>query len=341
MSHTNELNKSRRWRLTHPKAFRYSATVIAATLLTGCMNMFPALAPKVETESGISAEFPFESQYAEVLDSQVHYVDLNPNNGGETLVFIHGNPTSSYLWRNIMPQFAQSHRVIALDLIGMGKSGKPQLDYTLQDHIRYFDAWVDVMELKDVTLVLHDWGTAIGLNYLANHPTNVKQVVVMEGVMKPMSLKQADFATRYIFNNLRHERKGEKLIVEKNYFVEKLLPMLSGRKLSDAEMENYRAPYLQEAHRTPVRVWPQEVPFDGVPADNTQLLQANYDYLKNSDHPLLLLHAEPGAIFTKEFMAGVAVEIPRATIKNIGPGLHYIQESQPSNITDAIANWLP
>ena len=210
------------------------------TTLSACMNIFPMLAPTVDAEKNIKADFNFKSNYVEVLGSKMHYVEEGQ---GETIVLLHGNPTSSYLWRNIIPTLAKTHRVIAPDLIGMGKSDKPELDYMFQDHSKYFKAFLKAVDVKNVTLVFHDWGGAIGLDYYRGAPDNVKRLVIMEAVIRPIYWKDADFVTTMIFKKLRDEKEGHQLIVEENYFVEKLLPMMSGRKLSEQEMNYYRAPY--------------------------------------------------------------------------------------------------
>ena len=314
--------------------------LLAAGTVTVSMNataIIPAIAPKVDSEANISPEFNFQSNYASVLGSKIHYVD---EGSGEVVVLVHGNPTSSYLWRNIIPTLAETNRVIALDLVGMGKSDKPSIDYTYQDHAKYFNAFIESLELKDVTLVLHDWGGAIGLDYARKSPDNVKQIAMMEAVTRPMSWSEADLVTKTLFKKFRDEKEGYELIVEDNYFVEKLLPMMSGRKLSELEMNSYREPYLQESDRKPVRVWPQEIPISGTPERNTSDIAKNYEYLKNSDVPVLFIHANPGIIYTQDFVTSLDRDIDRATFANIGEGLHYLQEAQPAKLASVISEWI-
>lgn len=315
-------------------------TIVSFTLIvmiSGCTTVIPKMAPKVDSETAIGDDFNFRSHFVNVHGSEIHYVDEGE---GETLVLVHGNPTSSYLWRNIIPALSEEYRVIAIDLVGMGKSEKPDIDYTLQDHIHYFNAFIDALELKDINLVLHDWGGAIGLNYLKENPQNVNRIVLMEAVTKPMSWKDADMVSEFLFKRLRGEKSGEKLIVENNYFVEKLLPMMSGRKLTDVEMDYYRSPYITEGSRKPVRVWPQEIPIDGTPERNYKLVSENYEYLKKSGKPILFLHGKPGLIYSKKMIATLKTHFPDASFKSVGPGLHYLQETQPSSISNEILTWV-
>ncbi|MEL7088814.1 MAG: haloalkane dehalogenase [Planctomycetota bacterium] len=259
----------------------------------GCLQVMPALAPKAkQVETPIGDAFAYPSRYVEVHGSTMHYVEAGQ---GPVVLLLHGNPTSSYLWRNVIPHLRDRYRVIAPDLIGMGKSDQPDLAYRFADHTHYIDGFIEAMELEDVALVLHDWGGAIGLDYAARNERNVRAVAVMEAVIKPMSLEDdGDFATRYLFGRFRDPEDGHQIIAEDNYFVEKLLPMMTGRKLTEAEMEAYRAPYPTVKSRQPVAQWPREIPFDGEPADNHQRIGDNYAWLQNArEVPLLILHAEP------------------------------------------------
>lgn len=313
--------------------------VIASVLsLTGCLGVMPMLAPSAKNvEPNISAEFPFESKYVTVLGSRMHYIDEGT---GPIVVLVHGNPTSSYLWRNVVPRLSSEYRVIALDLIGMGKSDKPDLGYRFSDHADYFSGFVRAMGLSDIALVLHDWGGGVGLDYAARNPRNVRAIAVMEAVVKPMRWEMADMPTRYLFGRLRDPDDGFKIVAVDNYFVERMLPMMSGRRLTDEEMTVYRAPYPTVDSRKLIAQWPREIPFDDGPADNVERIGANYEWLKNSDVPVLALHASPGAIFQRDFMEELRAELPRMKVINIGSGMHYLQEVQPTLIGDSVAGWL-
>lgn len=319
--------------LLFPVLLVVSAVIISMKATT----IIPIIAPKVDSEENISHEFNFQSHYASVLGSKIHYIDEGK---GDIVILVHGNPTSSYLWRNIIPTLSKTNRVIALDLVGMGKSEKPDIDYKYLDHSKHFNAFIESLDLKNVTLVLHDWGGAIGLNYARKNPDNVKKIAMMEAVTRPASWNEADVVTKILFQKFRDEEEGYELIVEDNYFVEKLLPMMSGRKLSELEMDHYREPYLKESERKPVRVWPQEIPIDETPLENHIDVTKNYEYLKNSDTPVLFIHADPGIIYSKDFVVTLEEDIPRATFVSIGEGLHYLQETQPKKISSIISEWM-
>jgi haloalkane dehalogenase len=310
---------------------------LCAVGLTGCMKIIPAVAPGVEAEPSISAEFPFESRYVEVLGSKMHYVEQGE---GDPILLLHGNPTSSYLWRNVIPHISPVGRVIAVDLIGMGKSARPDISYQLQDHIEYVEAFIDTLELENIVLVLHDWGGGIGFDYAMRHSENVRGIAFMEAVLRPSRWEDANIVAKYLFENLRDEQTGYELIVRENYFVEKLIPMMAGRDLSEEEMERYRAPYLNESDRKPIRVWPQEIPIDGSPERTHTRIATTYEKLKQSNVPLLLLVAEPGMIMSEQLVATLESELPRMETKNIGPGMHYVQETQPTNIGNAVESWI-
>lgn len=317
---------------------RYLAAIIITLAFSGCMTILPKLAPTVEAEKNISSAFPFESKLTTAEGSKIHYVDVG---SGTPVVFIHGNPTSSYLWRNIIPIVAKGHRAIALDLIGMGKSDKPKIGYRLEDHIRYFDGFMKALNLKECFLVVHDWGGAIGIDYAMRHQNQVKGIVMMETLIRPMKWSEWGMINTYMFKKFRDPEEGYDLIVKQNYFVNTLVPLMSGRKMSEAEMTAYRAPYINEADRIPVRNFPAEIPIDGTPKDNHDRIQANYLELQKSKVPLLLLLGKPGAIMeSSEYVDSFKKDLPRMKVEEIGPGMHYLQESQPTKIGEVSAKWI-
>ena len=319
---------------------QWGGVVLAATLLAGCMSVFPLLAPTADdVEPNISSDFPYDYRTIAVGGSEIAYVEAGDPDGTPILL-VHGNPTSAYLWRNVIPHLEQSGRVIAPDLIGMGKSGKPDIAYRFDDHAAYFADFIEALQLKDVVLVLHDWGGGVGFDYAARHEDNVQAIAFFEAVVKPMSLDDADFATRYLFGRFRDEEDGHKIIAVDNYFVETLLPMMSGRALSDVEMAAYRAPFPTVESRAPVARWPREIPLDGEPADNTGRIGENFAWLRASDVPLLMIYAEPGMIWTEATRPDLIEALPRMETVSIGSGLHYLQEVQPTKIGVTIANWL-
>ena len=318
--------------------FGTALVIICITALIGCTSIMPMMAPGVDAEPSISADFPYESHFVDVLGSKMHFVEQGD---GDPILLIHGNPTSSYLWRNVIPLISPVGRVIAVDLIGMGQSDKPDIAYQLEDHIAYVDAFIEALDLENIVLVLHDWGGGIGFDYAMRNPENVRGIIFMEAVVKPMSWADTNFAEKYLFQTLRAEPDGHDLIVGDNYFVEKLIPMMAGREMSQTEMDVYRAPYLHESDRKPIRVWPQEIPFDGIPERTHIRITQTYEKLKTSSVPLLLLVADPGAIVKAEFAETLKRELPRMETRDIGPGIHYVQETQPTKIGHAAASWIP
>jgi haloalkane dehalogenase len=284
----------------------------------------------------ISAKFPYESRYIELLGSKMHYIDEGQ---GPTFLFLHGNPTSSYLWRNIIPHITPIGRAVALDLIGMGKSDKPDIDYRLHSHIQYVEAFIQKLELKDMILVIHDWGSGIGFHYAMQNENNVRGIVFMEAIWRTMSWKDMPLIERFLFKRFRHPKKGYKMIVKKNFFVEKLLPKFVVRKLSEEEMDQYRKPYLEEASRKPVFVWPNEIPIDGHPKDNAEIVERYAAKLKESDIPKLLLWAKPGAIIKEKGRNRIINEFKNVKDVYLGKGKHYLQEDHPDKIGTAITGW--
>jgi haloalkane dehalogenase len=303
----------------------------------GCMQMLPRMAPGADCEKSISAAFPFESKFVTVLGSRMHYVEKG---AGKPILLLHGNPTSCYIWRNVIPALSRRGRVIALDLIGMGRSDKPELAYTFQDHIRYIDAFVEKMDLKDLVLVGHDWGGGVAFDYAARHDDNVRGVAFFEAIVRPMAWSDLNRIARYMFRNFRDDEAGRKLVIEDNYFVEKLLPMMAGRRLGDKEMAAYRKPFPTEKSRKPVWMWPRELPIDGQPERNAGQIGANFAAMQKATIPLLFLYGNPGAFYEEEMVQKVKKDLPRAKAVCVGGGYHYLQESQPTKLAESIAEWI-
>ncbi len=284
----------------------------------------------------ISAEFPYESKFIEVKGSRMHYVEQGE---GDPIVLVHGNPTSSYLWRNVIPHLSGSGRCIALDLIGMGKSDKPDISYRMTDHAAYFDGFIEALGLTNLRFVLHDWGGYVGLNYAARHQDNVRAIAGMECVIKPM--KMADLSKQFqeMFKMFRSDAGWGKIVGE-NFFVEMVLPGAIMRKLTDEEMNVYRGPFLEESARKPVYVFPNEIPFDGEPADVVAAIEAYDAALASAGIPMLLLTFSPGAILGPAEVDWCRQQFPTLTVKEMGKGVHFVQEDQPEAIGKAVAEWL-
>jgi haloalkane dehalogenase len=287
------------------------------------------------TTEEISAAFPFESHYVEVRGSQMHYVDEGE---GDPIVFLHGNPTSCYLWRNIIPYLVPQGRCIAPDLIGMGKSDKPDIEYRFYDHLEYIEGFIDALGLESITLVIHDWGGALGFQYAMDHESNVKAIAFMEPVL-PSQWQVTSPEARQIFDAFRTPDVGWGLLVDRNIFIENILPGGILRPLSETEKNHYREPFTEPASRKPIWRWPNELPIDGEPADIVKTMQDLNAWLEQSDLPKLLFYAEPGAIFPAEVVDTYRENLKNLKTINIGPGNHYIQEDNPHLIGSELADW--
>lgn len=288
-------------------------------------------------QQNISAEFPLKSNYVKVLGSKMHYIDEGE---GDPILFIHGNPTSSYLWRNIIPYVEPYGRAIAVDLIGMGKSDKPAIDYRFVDHAKYLDRFIEELGLKNITLVVHDWGSALGFNYAMQHEDNIKGIAFMEALLMPLTWNEFPDDFKKIFQTFRTPGAGYDLIVNKNIFVEQILPGGILRNLTEEEMNQYREPYKIAESRKPVWVWPNEIPIDGKPADVHKIVTDYNKWLQETELPKILFYASPGAITNAS-----AVDWSEANLKNLqtvalGQGIHYLQEDHPEAIGRTLANWV-
>ncbi len=284
----------------------------------------------------VPATDPYERRRVAVIDSEMAYVDTG---AGDPMVFLHGNPTSSYLWRNVIPHVEGLARCLAPDLLGMGESGKsPSGSYRFVDHARYLDAWFEALGLTaNVTLVGHDWGSALAFYWAHRHPDRVKGIAYMEALVRPVTWEDWPEAARGIFQALRSPA-GEEMILEKNVFVERILPGSVLRALTDEEMTVYRRPYLEPGEsRRPTLTWPREIPVEGEPADVVEIVGRYGEWLSASDVPKLFINADPGAILTgrqREFCRAWPNQ-REVTVK----GIHFIQEDSPTEIGQAIAEW--
>lgn len=261
---------------------------------------------------------------------------------GDPIVFLHGNPTSSYLWRNVMPHLESLGRCIAPDLVGMGDSDKlpdsgPD-SYRFVEHRHYLDGLLAALGVRErVTIVGHDWGSALGFDWANRHREAIRGIAYMEAIVRPLAWAEWPEAIRRLFQGFRSPA-GEEMVLEKNVFVERVLPGSVLRGLTDAEMAVYRRPYLEPGEaRRPTLTWPRQIPLDGEPADVVAIAQAYADWLATSDVPKLFVNAEPGAI-----LVGAQREFCRrwpnqteVTVK----GSHFIQEDSPHEIGQAIADW--
>ena len=279
-------------------------------------------------------------QYKTVAGKQMAYHEVGE---GNPVVFLHGNPTSSYLWRNIIPHVSTKARCIAPDLIGQGDSDK--LDdvspgtYRFVDHREYLDGLLDQLDLGDqVTFVIHDWGSALGFDWAYRHQDRVAGIAYMEGIVTPISWENFDEGGRRVFQGFRSPA-GEEMVIEKNIFVERVLPSAVLRGLTEEEMIVYREPFLDPQHRRPTLTWPTEIPIEGEPADVVAIVEQYAAWLATSDVPKLFVNADPGSILTgpqREFCR----TWPNQTEVTVS-GAHFIQEDSPHEIGQAISDWLP
>jgi haloalkane dehalogenase len=281
----------------------------------------------------------YEKKRAAVLGHPMTYIDAGQ---GDPIVFLHGNPTSSYLWRNIIPHLEKRGRCIAPDLLGMGDSQKQFPSgpgtYRFLEHSSYLDALLEVVGVEEqVTLVLHDWGSALGFDWANRNRDSIKGIAYMEAIVRPVTWDEWPANARNFFQKLRSE-EGEEMILARNLFIERVLPSSIIRDLNEEEMAEYRKPYVEVGEaRRPTLTWPREIPIDGAPADVHRIVDGYSKWLAQSEVPKLFINADPGSI-----LVGAQRDFCRTwpnqtevTVK----GIHFIQEDSPDEIGRAIAEW--
>jgi haloalkane dehalogenase len=284
----------------------------------------------------IPAADPYPRRRVRVLDSEMAFVDAG---AGDPVVFLHGNPTSSYLWRNVIPHVESVGRCLAPDLVGMGDSGRaPAGSYRFVDHARYLDAWFEALGLTRVTLVVHDWGSALGFHWARRHPERVRGIAYMEALVRPVTWEEWPEAARQVFQAMRSPA-GEEMVLTKNVFVERILPRSVLRGLGEVEMAVYRRPYLEPGEsRRPTLTWPRQIPIEGEPADVVAIADAYSRWLATSDVPKLFVNADPGVILTgpqREFCRRWPNQ-REITVR----GSHFVQEDSPHEIGRALAEFV-
>lgn len=283
---------------------------------------------------------PGSKQYVRVNGKNMAYLEMG---SGDPIVFQHGNPTSSFLWRNIMPHLASQGRCIAIDLIGMGDSDK--LDdsgadsYSLVQHQEYLDEALAQLGVKsDVTWVIHDWGSALGFDWSRRHPECVKGLCYMEAIVRPVTWDEWPEAAAPIFRSFR-SADGEELILQRNLFVERVLPGSIIRTLSDEEMEEYRRPFINSGEdRRPTLSWPRQIPIGGEPEEVVLIVTAYAKWLQTTKIPKLFINADPGAILIgsqREFCRAFPNQ-EEITVN----GIHFLQEDSADDIGKAISDWV-
>jgi haloalkane dehalogenase len=289
----------------------------------------------------VSAAFPFQKQRAEVHGLNMAYLDVGQ---GDPIVLLHGNPTSSYLWRNIIPALHELGRCIAPDLIGMGDSDKLSrsgpASYTFIEHRGYLDGLLEKLGVRErVTFVIHDWGSALGFDWANRHRGAVKGIAYMEALVRPLTWDDFRPQTRPAFEALRSPA-GEQMVLEQNMFVEQILPGAMLRKLTDEEMTEYRRPFAEPGEgRRPTLTWPRQIPINGEPADVEEIIRSYGEWLSESSVPKLFIRGEPGALLASRPPLEFCRSWPSQAESTVR-GVHFLQEDSPDEIGYAIAEWL-
>lgn len=275
----------------------------------------------------------------DLLGTHIAYGDIGR---GRPVVFLHGNPTSSYLWRNVIPHVEPYARCLAPDLVGMGESGPSRTEaaqrYTFADHARHLDAWFEALGLAGVVLVGHDWGGALGFDWAARHPDSVAGLVYMETIVCPVTWEDWPESARRVFQGMRSPA-GEEMVLEKNVFVERILPASILRTLTPEEMDAYRRPFAEPGEaRRPTLTWPRQIPVDGEPRDVVERVEGYGRWLEQSDLPKLFVNADPGSILVgrQRDYARTWPNQREVTVR----GVHFVQEDSPAEIGEAIAGFV-
>src|SRR5580704_5911801 len=314
----------------------------AVASLTGSQREAAHTLGEAKMTNTISAAFPYQKQRRRVLGREMAYVEVGQ---GDPIVLLHGNPTSSYLWRNVLPLLQPLGRCIAPDLIGMADSDKlPDSgpgSYRFVEHRRYLDALLEALDVRErVTLVIHDWGSALGFDWANRHREAVKGIAFMESIVAPQGRDHWDkMGMRSALEALRSE-PGEAMVLQNNYFIEEILPNAILRKLSDEEMAEYRRPFAEPGEgRRPTLTWPRQIPIAGEPADVHAIATEYANWLGTNNVPKLFLKAEPGAILANDTLINLVRGWPALTEMTVA-GIHFVQEDSPDEIGRTIADWM-
>ena len=293
----------------------------------------------MDTQTKPSAEFPFESKFITIDGYKIHYVEKGQ---GEPILLIHGNPTSSYLWRNILPTVANAtgKRGIALDLLGFGKSDKPDIEYTLKLHNHIVEKFIEELGLDSLTLVLHDWGGPLGMHYAVNHPKNIKAIALMETFMWDMRWQAFPVMLRVMFWLLRSPA-GFFMIQVMNIFINQFIPagVVSKENLTDEIMQGYREPFPTIKSRRAIRVFPKLLPIKGSPHASAEVMKEIETGLSSLTCPMLWILNENGILSEKDIL-WLKEKIPQIETKNFGQGSHFMQEENPEKLSQILSDWI-
>lgn len=277
------------------------------------------------------------SHFISIKGSQIHYIDVG---SGDPIIFLHTIPTSSYTWRHIISAISPKARCIAPDLIGMGQSDKPDIEYRVFDHITYIEAFIDALKLKNMTLVLHGWGSVIGFDYARRHEKNIKGIAFYESHLQPVTdWSQLSLPVQQLATLLNRPGASYRSVIKQNYFIEKLLPRSVICPLTDEEMEHYRAPFPTPESRKPIWQYVNDLPLGKGPDDVVKLIEKYSKWLQKTKIPKLLLYAIPGFMTTIENVIWARDHFPNTEIVALDDALHLAQESVPEQFSEALLKW--
>lgn len=287
-------------------------------------------------KNNISSEFPFESKFIKINGNKIHYIDEGK---GDPILFIHGNPTSSYIWRNIIPYVTNDARAIAVDLIGFGKSDKPDINYGFSDTYAYLEAFIEKLKLKNLVIVVQDWGSGLGFHYANTHKDNIKGIAFMEAMYEQKKWDNLSFSLKMAMNMMRSKFTSWLMLGVGNMFVKNMLPDWVERKLSKEEMKNYLEPFKTLKSRKPVYVFPRDVPLKGKPKHVANAVDSYNKWLQETNIPKLFFYADPGMLIPIEEVEWIKSNFPNITSISLGKGTHFVQEDHPHTIGRELKKW--
>ncbi|MGH1426178.1 MAG: haloalkane dehalogenase [Pseudooceanicola sp.] len=289
-------------------------------------------------ETDVPADFPYVGKTIDLYGSKLFYVDEGT---GDPILFLHGNPNSSYCWRNVIAGLADKGRCIAPDFIGFGQSDKPDLEYRIFDHIRFIEEFIVQLDLSRLTLVLHDWGAFVGLDIARRFPERIKRIAFFEfAVSPPETLRETWPLMADDFEKMRDPAIGPELLIKQNLMVEASVPMATMRKLSDAEMDAYRAPFPTHESRRAMARLPRDLSFAGDPADTSWVIARYSDWLCETPLPKLLIHATPGMFIPADKRDWALANYRNVEDLDLGAGVFMLMEDHPKAMSDGIADWM-
>ena len=284
----------------------------------------------------IPVDFPWQKKKLRAGESFLSYID---EGRGQPFVFLHGNPASSYLWRKIIPHILPYGRCIAPDLPGTGSSGRPDISYRFSDHEHYLEEFLENLGLQSMFLVVHDWGSALGLNYASHHPDKINGIVLMEAMVRPWRWTDMPLLYRLGFSMLRTPILGEFMVYRLNVFLNVIMPGLTLRKLQAGEKKQYKTPFKKIRSRKPMLIWPRDIPINGKPRDTQRVFEHISSFIQETSIPKLLLYAEPGAILNKPAVSWCRQNMKNLKTVYLGKGYHFLQEDYPHRIGREITEW--